>query len=301
MIRFLYSLAHWLIRYSGTAFFTRLILARNKVTIVLYHNPSVEIFEKHLNYLSGRYNLISLTDFSEAYFSEKLDTLPKYSLVITLDDGWKENYRLLPVIRKYPFRPTIFLTSHIINTERHFWWTECDSKDLNRLKQIPNHQRLSELMDQCGFYPEKEYPGYRQALNLQEIEEMKEMVDFSLHTCYHPVLNQCSKEEIRNEIEMCKTKIEHMLGRPITTFSYPNGDYNEYCIQVLKDCGVKIARTTDAGWNDHTSDPYKLKVTGVSDDGSLNKLIAELTGIPMYFQHLFQGSFNGVKKTNYGD
>jgi peptidoglycan/xylan/chitin deacetylase (PgdA/CDA1 family) len=298
MIRFLYSFAHWLIRCSGTAFLIRHILARKKVTIVLYHNPPVEIFEKHLNYFSERYNLISLTDFSEAYYSKKLDTLPKYALVITLDDGWKENYKLLPAIRKYQFRPTVFLTSHIINTERHFWWTECTLKDLNRFKQIPNHQRLSELKDKYGYYPEKDYPGDRQALNLQEIEEMKEVVDFSLHTCYHPVLSQCSKEEIRKEIETCKTKIEYILGRPVDSLSYPNGDYNEHCIQVLIERGVKIARTTDAGWNDHTSDPYKLKVTGVSDNGSINKLIAELTGIPMYFQHLFQGSFNGTKKKN---
>jgi len=297
MIRLLYSLVHGFIRYSGTALIIRLILARKKVTMVLYHNPAPDVFEKHLNYISRNYNLISLREFSEAYFSEKLYTLPKYALVITLDDGWKENYRLLPVIRKYRFRPTVFLTSNLINTERHFWWTECSIKDLKRLKQIPNHQRLSELKARYGYYPEKEYPGDRQALNLQEVEEMNEAFDFGLHTCYHPVLNQCSVDEIGREIEACKTKIEAIQGHPIDTFSYPNGDYNEACIQLLKENGIKIARTTDTGWNDRLSDPYRLKVTGVSDNSSITKLVAELTGIPMFFQYAFQGSFNGVKRS----
>ena len=93
----------------------------------------------------------------------------------------------------------------------------------------------------------------------------------------------------------CKSEIERILGNQIDTFSYPNGDYDDECIELLKECGLKIARTTDAGWNNQGSDPLKLKVTGVSDHGSLNKLIAELTGIPMYFQYFFEGSLNGVK------
>ncbi len=151
------------------------------------------------------------------------------------------------------------------------------------------------MKEKYQYFPDKEYRGDRQALNLSEIEEMKEYVDFSLHTCYHPILTRCSLEEKRKEIMECKSEIERILGSQIDSFSYPNGDYDDECIELLKECGLKIARTTDAGWNSQASDPLKLKVTGVSDHGSLNKLIAELTGIPMYFQYFFEGSLNGVK------
>jgi poly-beta-1,6-N-acetyl-D-glucosamine N-deacetylase len=293
----IYSLIHLLIRFSGIADLCRLIFAKNNVSIILYHNPKPEIFEKHLKYLCRRYNLISLAEFSQAICTKDWKSIPSYALIITMDDGWKENYNLLPVIIQFRIRPTIFLTSHIINTERHFWWTTCNIKDIERLKNIPNKQRMNELLEECKYYPEKEYVSDRQALNIPEIKIMKDYVDFGLHTCFHPILTSCSHEEKRNEIMISKITIERILGRVTETFAYPNGDYDQECIEMLKECGIKIARTIDAGWNNKSSDPYKLKVTGVSDDGSISKLMAELTGIPMFFQYLSKGSFNGRKNS----
>jgi peptidoglycan/xylan/chitin deacetylase (PgdA/CDA1 family) len=222
-------------------------------------------------------------------------------MIITFDDGWKENYKLLPLIREYRFRPTIFLTSHLINTERHFWWTECDPNDIARLKNLPEEQRLNELRRINQYDQEKEYPGGRQALNLKELQEMKEFVDFGLHSCYHPVLTKCVASKKCSEIIECKQAIEQVLGQQVFAFAYPNGDYDEECIRILKENGLKLARTTDAGWNDIFSDPYRLKVTGVSDSSGMNKLISELTGIPRFLQYLvFKGSLNGqkIKKFN---
>jgi peptidoglycan/xylan/chitin deacetylase (PgdA/CDA1 family) len=262
---------------------------------VLYHNPEPETFEKHLEYLSGRYKLIALSEFSEAIKSKNMKNIPKNALVITLDDGWKENYRLLPFIQKYKFRPTVFLTSHLINTNRHFWWTKCDEEEVEPLKKMPNNKRLEQLNAKYHYNSDREYAGERQTLNIAELEKMKSHVDFGLHTCFHPILTKCSSEEKRKEILVCKLEVEKILGRPVEAFAYPNGDYDEECIDILKECGLRIGRTTDAGWNGKSSNPYKLKVTGASDYGTVNKLAAELTGIPMFFQYLFKGSFNGLK------
>jgi peptidoglycan/xylan/chitin deacetylase (PgdA/CDA1 family) len=252
-----------------------------------------------VQYLSQRYNLVSLIDFVKILSAADQSNFPKNALLITLDDGWKENYDLLPVIRKYKFRPTVFITSQMINTERHFWWTECPASEVGQLKRMPNKQRLEILKTKYQYDPVREYTGRRQALNWDEITVMKNFVDFGLHSKHHPVLTQCSTEEKRDEIVGCKTETEKMFGCKIEAFAYPNGDYNTECIRILKECGLKVARTTDAGWNNFSADPYKLKITGASDDGSVTKLAAELTGIPGFFQHLiFSGSFNGLKNKN---
>jgi len=293
---FILGLVHSIIRFSGVAFLIRKVIARKNVTIVLYHNPTPENFEEHLRYLSKRYNFISFSDLSEALYSCNWQNIPNYAMVITFDDGWKENFRLLDIIIKYKIKPIIFLTTNLINTERKLWWTECRISEINRLKKIPNHQRLSELKEKSNFLQGKEFPGNRQILDLNEIEKMKSYVEFGLHTCYHPVLTKCTEDEKRTEIIEGKSYVEELLDMTFDTFSYPNGDYDDECINILKENNIKTARTTDAGWNCIKTDPYKLKITGVSDNGSTNKLASELTGIPLYIQYFLKGSFLGLKE-----
>lgn len=296
MRRFIVSLLYLLIRYCGVASLFRACIAKRKLTVLVYHNPLLDVFEKHVNYLSSRYNLISLNDFLDAKSNSSRGKIPDYALAITFDDGWKENYELLPIFQKYNFRPTLFLTSQVIKTERHFWWTSCCNGDVERFKRMPNKQRLAELEEKYRYDQDKEYKCDRQALNITEIERMKDFVDFGLHTRYHPVLTQCTLEEKKAEIIAGKLELEEILGRRIEAFAYPNGDYDEECIHILRGCGLRIARTTDAGWNDINSNSYKLKVTGASDNGSITKLVAELTGIPRFSQHLlYSGHINGKK------
>ena len=68
------------------------------------------------------------------------------------------------------------------------------------------------------------------------------------------------------------------MNKPIEHFAYPNGDYGEREIEYVKKCGYKSARTIDCGWNSINTDPFKLKVTGVQDDASINKLCAQISG-----------------------
>lgn len=294
MIKHIYNIVFFLIRFTGFAALIRFLCARNSVSIVLYHNPDRDDFENHMAYISRKYNLISLSQLADAIATRNMKSIPRYALAVTMDDGWKENFDLVPVFNKYRFRPTIFLASHIVGTDRHYWWTHCPEEALDSLKDLPEKQRLSALRE-YGFELKNEYPGDRQALNLEEIMQMATMVDFGLHTCYHPILPKCTADEKREEIIPCRQKVEEILGRPVSAFAYPNGDYDEECIEILKEAGVKIARSIDAGWNNHHSHPYRLKVTGVSDNASLTKLIAELTGISMFVQYLVNGSFNGKK------
>jgi hypothetical protein len=90
-------------------------------------------------------------------------------------------------------------------------------------------------------------------------------------------------------------RLRELLGMPVTAFACPNGDYDSEVIDLLKESNIRVARTIDAGWNNRKSDPYKLKVTGVSDNASITKLASEMTGISRFMQYLLKGSFNGLK------
>ena len=66
-------------------------------------------FEQHMEHLAKhKYNVISLSDLIEAIEQNK--ALPKNTVVITFDDGYKNNYtNAFPVLKKYQFPATIFM------------------------------------------------------------------------------------------------------------------------------------------------------------------------------------------------
>ena len=50
--------------------------------------------------------------------------VPERALVVTFDDGHRGNHRLLPIFRRYGIRPTIYLCSQIVGTQRGYWVNE---------------------------------------------------------------------------------------------------------------------------------------------------------------------------------
>jgi peptidoglycan/xylan/chitin deacetylase (PgdA/CDA1 family) len=201
----------------------------------------------------------------------------------------------LDIFREYNLRPVIFLSTHLVDTSRNFWFTICNHSDTELLKKKQSDQRLLSLKKEYDFYPEKEFPGNRQVLNMEEVRKMMEYVDFGSHTSFHTVLTKCDPEEKSNEIKGSVVRLKELLGIPVTAFACPNGDYDSEVIDLLKESNIRVARTIDAGWNNRKSDPYKLKVTGVSDNASITKLASEMTGISRFMQYLLKGSFNGLK------
>ena len=51
------------------------------------------------------------------------------TFVITFDDGLKTNFDLLDVIKIYKIRPTIFITTNLINTNKSFWFNGLSQKN----------------------------------------------------------------------------------------------------------------------------------------------------------------------------
>lgn len=280
----------FLFRISGIPYIIRKIVCKDNITIAVYHDPKPKIFGKHINYLSKHYKFISLNRLIEAINNKDWSDISKKSLVVSFDDGRKNNYALLEIFKTYNIRPTIYLCSHIVNTNRHFWWKTGYSQ-FQGLKGLPYDQMLITLQNEVGYAPEKEYQD-RQALNIEEIKEMLPYVEFGSHTKFHPVLTNCSDEKSRDEIEDSKKYLEWLLSEPIEHFCFPNGDYTSREIEYVKKIGYKSARTLDVGWNNIKSDPYKLKVMEIQDNISINVLCAQISGLFPYIRRFLKGSRN---------
>ncbi len=270
-----------LICLSGVHILIREWVCRNQVAILMYHDPKPTVFAKHLDYLSRHWTVISLETLVDAIYQKDFSRIPAKSVIITIDDGHAGNIELLHLFKQYRIRPTLFVCTQIINTYRHFWFKiEGQSKaEKERLKRLPNAKRLAHLKRTTDFEREKTYPD-RQALNIVEMKEMVADVDFQPHTQFHPILPHCTETECRQEILGSKVDLEKLLGIECSHFSYPNGDYTEREIEIVKTAGFRSARTTDIGWNTLETAPYQLKTIPITDDAGLALFRAQLTTIP---------------------
>jgi peptidoglycan/xylan/chitin deacetylase (PgdA/CDA1 family) len=285
------------LRYTGIPLLVRKLFVRTRVTIAVYHDPRPATVRRHLQYLSSYYKFLSLTQLVRAIHSRDWSNIPRNAIVITLDDGHRGNFDLLHLFQKYSVTPTVFVCSQIADTNRHFWFRVLGA-DVPALKKLPNEQKLAVLRQRYDFQPTTSYPYHqRQALESREIMLMKDGVEFQSHGRFHPILTACSDQECWEEISESKAEIAQLVGEECEHFAFPNGDYTAREIEATMEAGYLSARTIDIGWNGPDTDPYRLKVVGITDDASINYLVCQLSGIPAYVQYLLRGSLNGKSRT----
>ena len=77
-------------------------------------NVTTRTFERQMKFLSDHdYNVISLTEFINRMKANK--RIPRKTLVITFDDGLKNNFtNAYPILKKYNFPATMFITTDFI-------------------------------------------------------------------------------------------------------------------------------------------------------------------------------------------
>ena len=267
-----------LLRFSGLPFLIRELWQRRRVTIVVYHALEAARADLHFDALRKRYNVVSLSRFLAARLGASGEQLPPKALIITFDDGHRSNYELRPAIERHRVPVTIFLCSGIVGTHRHYWWKHTtDSREAQALKMLPDEERVRALLDK-GYEARREYET-RQALSGDEIAEMKGSVDFQSHTVFHPILPSCKAVKARWEIGESKAALERELGRPVYALAYPNGDYSDREISLLRDEGYTCGLTSDAGFNDRETDVFRLRRMTIPDDAGVSELIVKTSGL----------------------
>jgi len=173
--------------------------------VLLYHqvNPLIdvtpELFEEHLNYIDSRYETFT---YSEAYdYVQEHGALPSNSLLITFDDGYYDNYKIVfPLLKKYNIKATFFINTLFIGDEKRVGDTPFEiSEEANKKALLAFYQ--------TGKGASSQY------MTKQEIQEMQAsgLCDFQAHTHTHaPVI--VSEELIGFR------SAEHQDSSPIHTY-----------------------------------------------------------------------------------
>lgn len=79
-----------------------------------------DTFEKHIEYVAKRYTAIGLDNLVDWLHNKK--DLPKNPIVLTFDDGLKNNYdNAFPILQKYNCKATFFLIGNPYSEEKTVW------------------------------------------------------------------------------------------------------------------------------------------------------------------------------------
>ncbi|MGF6969717.1 peptidoglycan/xylan/chitin deacetylase (PgdA/CDA1 family) [Paraburkholderia sp. WC7.3g] len=269
---------------AGVPTAVRALLWRDRVAILLYHDPTPATLEAHLEYLKDKVEFVPL---SEA--NSRGNGRPRAA--ITFDDGHVGNADLLPIFVKYGVRPTIYICSSVVAQQRTHWFLDPVAKRANvkRLIRMKNDERLAELAARGFQQDQLNESAIVSGLSAAQIQTMRPYVDFQSHTRYHPTLTRCDDDECFEELAGSRIEVERLVGKPCEHFAYPYGIYGPREVAMLKVAGYKTARTTDVGWNDQSSDPFRLKAFDIDDDSSVSWFAAQLTGFTLAPRYLRLG------------
>jgi peptidoglycan/xylan/chitin deacetylase (PgdA/CDA1 family) len=268
-----------LLRFSVMPWLLRNTVQRKKLTILIFHNPRIETFHLTLKVLKRKYNVISLEEATKQLKQNKLE--PR-SVVITFDDGWKENAFLLQLMEQFKIPTTIFLCTDFIDSNMHFWFSQIpNNSKKSAIKKLPDEDRIS-FFNQNDINLEKDFGlDNRQVLSKEEIFKMHKsgFVDFQSHTCSHPILDRCSKEKSFSEINRSKAILENLLDKKIYAFAYPNGNYSEREISHLKESEYEVGFTIKPGYNSSYTNPYELYRFGIPENAKEDEIVVRVSGL----------------------
>lgn len=238
-------------------------LNRKKLTILAYHNVLERVdkvdankpymfvekqeFENQMKILREFYVPISEEKIVSSIKTKK--SWPNYSIWVTFDDGYRNNYEnAWPILKKYKVPATFFIVTGKVFS---------------------------------GGGVEGEQRNY---MSWDEIKKMRDNAfSFGAHSVSHRILSSLSEKDLEIEIKQSKRECDEKLNNPVVSFAYPYGKSKHYnrgsCNSLLKKNNFLMAVTTVGGNNSANlinEGWYELRRITVSVDDNIGIFKAKI-------------------------
>jgi peptidoglycan/xylan/chitin deacetylase (PgdA/CDA1 family) len=150
------------------------------------------------------------------------------------------------------------------------------------LLPLPEQDRQACLQEIQGWISgeAKARPAYR-TLSPEEVELLGRggLVEIGAHTITHPFLSVHPEAFQQREIEQGKIDLEAITGRPVNSFAYPHGDYDERTVALVRQAGFVCACSIEETSVWRHSGPFllpRLKVNNYNGEGFIRRLLGVL-------------------------
>lgn len=215
----------------------------------------------------------------ELYRQHQLGQYQKDTLVITIDDGWAAIAEgMLPVLKKYGFCATLYLSSYFVINQRPifrlasfylFWkykrpFTPLSNSCLRPYTDAPElsvHQLLKHatmlgssleqaiLLEVAACFGEDiqkwQQTGKFMFLSPQSVTAIAvQGLSVELHTHRHK-FSELNEADATAEIDSNRQYIKQLTGQNPQHFCYPSGEYQQEQLSLLNNEQIKTATTTE--------------------------------------------------------
>jgi len=226
------------------------------IPVLMYHHilpkesfitSSCENFEKQMKYLADN-GWKTLTSEEFYLYKQKQLKLPKKSVLITFDDGWRDNFLYAyPILKKYNLKATLFIVTQ---------WIEKASNEQEKAYVDTEHNECKKLV-----------PNDPRAVmcNWDELKQMGDVFDIHCHTHTHRD-DYFGKLSLAEDIHLSKRSLEENLGFKDHYLCWPRGVYDEESIKVALNQKFDILFTTKRGINLADNDLLEIKRVSVKKD-----------------------------------
>jgi len=181
-------------------------------------------FEEQMRFLKQQgYRVISMNEFFN--FLELKSPIPKKSVVITIDDGWRSTYEIaFPILKKYGYPATLFVYTDLISPNDETLGWDLIRKMAQGGIDVQGHTKTHRKLERSGQ------------------ESLREFF-----------------EAVKRELTESAKIIKRHLNKDVQYLAYPYGDTNTLVIALLMRLGYRGAFTVERGSNPFFTHPHRLK------------------------------------------
>ncbi len=263
-------------------------------------------FAKQLRMLSRFANVLPLQ--TALGLIEAGEPLPSRAVVLTFDDGYRDNLELgVPMLERHGLPATFFLVPGFLSGTVGAWWEDLSAafdraraatlefggtvyplgspaeretahaavraslKTLDHASRVAEVARVSELLSPApSSVGEGLFMDWSGAKSLLAAGH-----EIGSHTVSHAILERETEPGQRVEMGESRAALESGLGITVDTLAFPNGssaDYSDVTTRVARDLGYRCAITTTAGLASGGDSPYEMRrvvVTPTTDLASV--------------------------------
>ena len=199
-------------------------------------------FTAQMEYLARNgYHVLALKDLGP--FIAGREPLPKKSVIITIDDGYRATYDIAyPILRNFGFPATVFLYTDFVGAGDALTYPQMKELIASGLVDIQPHSKTHSNL----------------TLKLADENDAK------------------YRERLRREVDAPVDVIRDRLALASYAYAYPYGDVNEVAVDYLSRRGVSLGLTVTPGGNGFFAYQYMLRRTMIFGNEDLDAFKAKL-------------------------